>query len=209
MECSNLYYLLARYKDSSTIAYVSVVNADTPFYSIGKTVFNTSDDSMAHVGYMYGDVYDSTQVSYNGARSYSDEVIISNTSISADFWYADDITYNTDGNHRYYLINPYQVESSSDFQDLVGKYTFRSNSAEYNNDSVYYIAAVSGSTMYYLHLKSGDTLENVDVSYQISEDVIDNDDGTYTMIDPITIKTSDWPFIFFFFFLFWFSIFTC
>ncbi len=188
--CSTLYFVVARNGTSS--AYVLPINTSIPYYAIGKLPYNYVDDSPAYSGYMYGDTYDSTRFYYTGDKYASAKIVISNSTISNNFWYADDIVYDPDNSGHYYLVNPYQMPANMNNNDVIGKYTFRNSSSDYSDSSVYYIAAVNGNNMYYLHLKDGDTLENVDVKYNVSETIIDHGDGTYTMVDPVVVKTSEW-----------------
>ena len=191
--CSTLYLIEDKYATNDTMAYTIKVKPDIPYFAIGKVPFHRQSNSLAYGGYMYGDSYTNENFNYTGSVSTSRNTIISNTSISADFWYADDITYNENGDGRYHLVNPYQVNSSADFSSLAGKYTFRNTSSSYSDNSVYYIAQTSSSMMYYLHLREGQSLENVNVKYNISSEVIDHGDGTYTMVEPTVVKTSEWP----------------
>ncbi len=189
--CQTVYYVEKLY-DSPGYAYLLPIQANMPYYAIGNSVFNRSASSPAYVGYMYGEEYSISSFGERGEASTGVGVVISNTTLSTDFWYADDITYNSDGNRRYYLVDPYQVNSTADFQNLVGKYTFRSNSSNYSNNSVYYIAAVDGSKVYYLHLLSGQTVEEANGEFTVSDEVIDHNDGTYTMVDPEIVRMSEW-----------------
>lgn len=189
--CSTLYLIDAR--DGTSSAYVITIETDMPYYTIGKVPYNRASRSAGYVGYMYGDAIENNNFKYYDGTSSSQQTIISNTSISTDFWYADEIFYDETGDRKYHLVNPYQIDSEASYSDLVGKYTFRNSSVNYSTNSVYYIAYINKPYMYYLHLSQGDQVENVNVSYNISDEVVDNGDGTYTMVDPTIIKTSEWP----------------
>jgi hypothetical protein len=190
--CETVYYVESL--SGSDAANVLPIQANMPFYAIGKTVFNRSAYSPAYVGYMYGNDMTTSKFGENGETSTGTGITISNTSMSTEFWYADDITYNANGDWHFNLVDPYQISSTADYQNLVGKYTFRSNSSSYSNVSVYYIAAISDSTMYYIHILQDQTLEQANGIYTVSDDITDNGDGTYTMVNPQYIRMSEWPY---------------
>jgi hypothetical protein len=56
--------------------------------------------------------------------------------------------------------------------------------------SVYYIASVSSSTMYYVSLYSGKIVDDYTITFGNS--YTDNGDGTYTLGDTTTVKYTDW-----------------
>ncbi|MBQ6134952.1 MAG: hypothetical protein IJI60_01375, partial [Bacilli bacterium] len=124
------------------------------------------------------------------------ETMYSGTSLSTSYWYADSAVWGSPTANKYNLVSPYKVSSSSDYPNLVGKYTFRSTSQTYTNTSVYYIAGVSSSTMYYIQLGSGNNLSYYDYTYTFGDGYTDNGNGTYTITntggDPVTINRTDW-----------------
>ena len=75
-----------------------------------------------------------------------------------------------------------QFTSTDDYPNLIGKYTFRNTSSSYANSSVYYIAYINGSTMYYKELSNGQTLDEIS-PISFGESITDNGDGTYTLED--------------------------
>ncbi len=189
--CATMYYVESRRDDSS--AFVLPLSSSMSYYAIGKMQFNPSTDSMAYVGYMYGDVYSRDNMTISSSQSYvSDAAILFETSLSADFYYADNMTYGTEVAGKYSLVNPYQVGSASDYASLVGKYTFRASQSDYSNNVIYYIVAVEDSKMYYLEMRDGETLPDVDTSYMVGDTILDNGDGTYTLNNAIALKKSEW-----------------
>ena len=187
--CSNYSF----YKvDSQSNGTTANVYSSTYNEGFGYSGFASADNSPAYIGYMYGDTYTSTgfwpteNQNLNGSTT-----IIWNTSLSTDFWYADNVDWNTTVSGRYTLDNPSQVSSTSDYPNLVGKYTFRSSDQAYSSSSVYYIVAVDGNTMYYRQISNG---ENINKYNQLvfSDDITDNGDGTYSLdnpTSPITLNT--------------------
>ena len=124
---------------------------------------------------------------------------MSSSSLATTYWYADSVTWGNPTANRYNLDNPYQVSSTEDYPNLVGKYTFRSATQTYTNSSVYYIVGVDSSTMYYIQLEDSTNHNLVDYNYTYTygDSYIDNGNGTYTVTNqdesaPTTIHRSDW-----------------
>ena len=191
--CTTLYNVNGYY--SSTTAYTtSYTIGDTHYSQIGTSAFNADSRFPAMVGYMFNIVYN-----YK-LKSANTETMLSSTSLNTTYWYADSVTWGSPTASRYNLDNPYQVSSTSDYPNLVGKYTFRNTSQTYTNTSVYYIAAVNGSTMYGIQLTSfgrNYTLADFNYTYTYGDSYTDNGDGTYTITNqdgsqPTTINRSDW-----------------
>ena len=156
---------------------------------IGTSKFNSSDNSPAYVGYMYNTAYPYQAKNVNPTNT---ETMLSSTSLSTSYWYAHDAIYGTLTQNRYNLNEPYQVSSTADYSNLVGEYTFRNSSQTYTNASVSYIAAVNGSTMYYISLSNGNNLEYYNYTYTYGDDYTKNGDGTYTINNPTTINRFEW-----------------
>ena len=149
------------------------------------SAFNANMSSMSGVGYMYNEQYEQ-QIKY-----YSENVL-SITSLSESFWYADSVTYASVASGKYSLNNPYKVSSTSDYSSLVGKYTFRNENENNTANYVFYIAEVRGSTMYAITLSSGKTIDDEDYTYTYGDGYVDNGNDTYTITNPTTIKRSEW-----------------
>ena len=184
--CSTLYYIESYSSTSS--AYVLPLNSNSHYSQFGNVQFNANDSSLADVGYMYNTRYkeDSRKMTT------TTESMLSSTSLSTDYWYADDAVYGTPTANRYNLVNPYQVTNTTDYPSLKGKYTFRSFSESYTKSSVYYIADVNNTTMYYISLSSGNDVDYYNYSYTFGDSYTDNGDGTYTINNPTTIQRVDW-----------------
>ena len=188
--CSTLYLVESYYNTSS--AYVIPLNSNSEYSQFGTLQFNASYNSPAYVGYMYGDVY--AYSSTNGTTSQSfttTQTMLQSTSLGTSYWYADSIDYGTLTANRYSLVNPYQVSATTDYPNLVGKYTFRSSSQTNTSTSVYYIAAVNNTTMYYKQLQSGNLLSAYE-PIVFGDSITDNGDGTYTINNPTNVTLSDW-----------------
>lgn len=183
--CSTLYYIESYYSTSS--AYVLSLNSNSHYSQFGTVEFNDNYTSPADVGYMYN-----TRYTYNSRNMTTTESMLSSTSLSTNYWYADDAVYGTPTANRYNLVNPYQVASTTDYPSLKGKYTFRNATESYTSSSVYYIADVNNTTMYYISLSSGNNVDYYNYSYTFGDSYTDNGDGTYTINNPTTIQRVDW-----------------
>ena len=186
--CSTLYLVDDAYNSAS--AYMlRLTNTSDP--SIGSFEYNGNARSLSRIGYMKNndlDLFGST--SFQSGSGSGSKRVLSSSSLSTNYWYADSADYNDD---VYELNNPFKVSSTNEYADLVGKYTFRDSSHDYTNNIVYYIVGVENGTMYYLELSNGQTLEDVDASIPFGEDIIENPDGSYSLTNPFFIKLTEWP----------------
>ena len=185
--CATLY-LVESYVDSSK-ANVIPLNSNSNYSQFGTLQFNVNHHSPSDVGYMYNTVYPS-----NTKTMTTIESVLSSSSIAVNHWYADSVTWGNPTANKYNLDNPYQISSTTDYSELVGKYTFRNATETYTNTSVYYIVAVNNVTMYYIELgNSGNhTLSDFNYTYTYGDSFTDNGNGTYTINSPSTINRSDW-----------------
>ena len=150
---------------------------------IGKSEFTTDYTSPSSVGYMYGTSY---KMSYSASSPSVDILSKSWINSSSNFYYGDSITYS---NGIYTLSNATQKIWSDNYKDLVGYYTCRSNSTTCS--TVYYISGTDGGTQYVLSLSSGVT-DPTTQTMTLSKGMSDNGDGTYSLLNPITIEKKDW-----------------
>ena len=144
---------------------------------IGTSVFNTSYNSPAYVGYMYNTVY-----------PVASKVIINSTSFSGTKAYGDGATY---ASSKYTLTNATTLDvTSSNISTLVDKYTCNSSSTTGTCSSLWYIVGYSGTTIYYYSLSGGTTdgttLANKDYVFG-SSFTYAND--TYTLSDTVTLNS--------------------
>ena len=185
--CTSLYLVESYYNTSS--AYVIQLYPSSNYSQFGTLSFNGSSNSASYVGYMYNKVYP-----YQSKTMTSTELMLSRSSLGTTYWYAHDIVWGSPTVNRYNLDNPYQVSAATDYPNLVGEYTFINATQTYTNTSVYYIAAVDGSNMYYIVLNNtgNHTLADFNYTYTYGDSYTDNRDGTYTINSPTTINRSDW-----------------
>ena len=145
--CTTLY--LVDTLESGTTYIVIPLNNNSNYSVFGSLQFNKNSSSLADVGYMYN-----TRYSYYQKDMVSNEDTLEYFKINTTYWYADSITWGSPVASKYNLDNPYQISDTSDYQDLVGKYTFAKSSQDYTDREVYYIAAVSDSNIYVIELKA-------------------------------------------------------
>ena len=185
--CDTLY-LVESYNDTSN-AYVISLNSNSHYSQFGTLQFNASYNSPSYFGYMYNTVYP-----YNSKTMTSSETMLSRSSLATTYWYAHDAVWGNPTASRYNLDSPYQVSATTDYPNLVGKYTFSNATQTYTNTSVYYIAAVNNTTMYYIQLQNSTNhnLADYNYTYTYGDSFTDNGDGTYTINNPTIINRSDW-----------------
>ena len=177
--CEELYYV-DNLVNGSTYNVIPL-NSNSNYSQFGTLQFNKEYNSLSYFGYMYNTTY---QIS--DKYMIETDFILSNYSLSNSYYYADDISW--DGN-KYYLVNGYQV---SDYSNLVGKYTLNLNNATSGQNVAYYIAAVDGSNMYCIILKSGSSIDDNNYQYTYGNSYTDNNNGTYTINNPNTFNRVDW-----------------
>ena len=179
--CTTLYYVDRLY--SGTTYYILSLDSNSAYSQFGTLQFNYNDYSPASLGYMYN-----TSYPYKAKLYKTDKEVMFNH-FRADYWYADNVTYDSTTD-TYSLNNPYQVLSTSDYSKLVGKYTFLDSNKTNISSSVYYIAGVKEKTIYYKILTKGQT--TVTDTYTYGDGYIDNGDGTYTIKNPTTVEFKDY-----------------
>lgn len=188
--CATMYYVVS--KRNSTNAYVAQLKNNIHYAAIASTQFNSSDAYISSVGYMFGDDPGYSTLTLGGVSQTYSASLFPSTSLNTSYWYADSITYDTDGSLQYGLVDPYKVSSTSEYSNLIGKYTFRNSSNDYHNNFVYYIVGTYGSTMYYIQLEQGQLIPGENEYIVIGDGFEDNGDGTYTLINPVYIEKSQW-----------------
>ena len=186
--CNNYdFYKVASQRNGTEVnAYKSTLRD-----GVGMSSYSSADNSVAYVGYMYGDVYPTGWLWPTDGQSFDGSTtILWSTGLDTNFWYADNIDWNNNVSGRYTLDNPYKVSSNADYPSLVGKYTFRNSDQNYDDTKVYYIAAVNGNSMIYRQLSNGETISQYNLVF--GDDLIDNGNGTYSLDNastPVTLNT--------------------
>lgn len=188
--CTTMYFIESA---SSDVEYANVLpmQADIPYYSIAKTQFNMNSFPLSSMGYMRGSDIEGHSHNLQTLSRRDSARIMPSTSLNTSFWFGDDIYYNTE-TRKYELVNPFQISSNTEYADVIGKYTFRNSSEDYNNNVVYYIVSADRWTMYYMQLQNGETVEGKEKKYIFGNSLVDHGDGTYEVQDTFEIKDSEW-----------------
>ena len=171
----------------------AIIYTSTERDNIGNNSFNSQYDSPAYVGYMYNDHPAYTSKSLAQMTSigvYHIENVINSFSAS---------TYPTwnSTNNSYNVLTGAQTASQikgsdSDYSALVGKYTFNKTSST-TSTVVYYVVAVSGTTMYVRTAEYGAIPSNANTTtYTIGTSIVDNLDGTYTISNTNNYDITTW-----------------
>lgn len=155
-----------------------------------KVKYNVDNKSPGTVGYMYDVKYDR----HTKWAADDNDKIIRGLSMTDDveYHYFDNVKYRDD--YSAYYVDPKSLYKWGDSkQDLVGKYTCASGTEDgaYNLcTKVYYIIHVEENMMYFLILENGMLLEDMKLS--LSSEVVRNEDGTFTQVNPVVINKADW-----------------
>ncbi len=108
-----------------------------------------------------------------------------------NYYYADSYNYE-DG--KYILSDSTQYSWIDNFQELVGKYTCRSTYSNGTCANLSYVIRAYENTMYYIKLSDGNGIDDIgyEITFTLSNEIVDNMDGTFSLVNPITVKKSDW-----------------
>ncbi len=150
---------------------------------IGTSKFNSNDNSLAYVGYMYNE---------NKVYTYSTKTIVNSTYFSGTKAYADAVTYDN-STKKYTLTNATTLNvTDSNISTLVGKYTCNSSSTTETCTNVYHIVGYSGYYIYYYSLSNGDVDGTDNGSDYVFGSSFTYANGTYTLTNTTTINTDTW-----------------
>lgn len=157
--------------------------------SIGKSVFNSIQNSPISSGYMYGDVY---KVKSSGIIKYSEFMsYVSLYNDSNKYFYSKQIEYN-DG--IYQLIDPVAKVWSESNEELQGYYTCKQTTTD-GCSTIYYIPGNDKNNSsiygyYILKLSGGKTAETD--TFSLGGSYIKNADGSYSLTDIDEISKAYW-----------------
>ena len=184
--CSTLYFIES-YK-SSTQGYALALSGNSSYGKFGNITFNKTANSLSDSGYMSNERYTI------GSQYHLETVLYGNNQFSTNYWYADNIGWDSSTN-KYYLVNPYKISSTSEYPNLLGKYTFASSTENYTSNSVKYIVHISGSLYQFINLydEGNHTLSYFNRTYTYGDSYTDNGNGTATINNATTIHLTDWP----------------
>ena len=154
---------------------------------IGTSSFNQSSSSIADIGYMNNN----NRYTYNKKTISLSEQVVESTKLNTAYWFADSVNWNSSTN-KWELVNPYKVSSQSEFESLVGKYTFYSSSETASSSNVKYIVYLSSIYSYAVTLSSGKPLSDYINTYTYGNSYTDNGNGTYSINSPSSFTTREY-----------------
>ena len=177
--CATLY--LVDNLKSGTTYNVIPLNGNSHYSQFGTLQFNQQYTSPADVGYMYNTVYPVNE------KKHIFYIQSSSMMVNTSYYYSDTIDYGNTVANQYTLTNPQLISSISNNEDLVGKYIL-SNGGNTSSVEAMYIVGISGTTLYYRRLMSGD----LNITMQVGDSYTDNGDGTYTLDNATNLSYIDW-----------------
>ena len=175
--------------------------------TIGSKSFNNSDYSLAGAGYMYSEVVNSDSFDFNQWPSYAtgDSIYSFDISEVPSWYFSDTVSYcnsniitcgGISGLNSYSLTNPVQYSSSSNYSQLIGKYTNHGLSQGTKKlPNAGYVFGVTDTKIYCQLVFGGNTWNESDLtipSYVFAKDVI-YDGENYNLIDTISVSLNKWP----------------
>ncbi len=183
--CTTLY-LVYGYRNSSS--YIIPISKGSHYSQFGETEFNKSNNSPADVGYMYNKTYSIKRKILKSTQSMLDTF-----TLNLSYWYGNSIRLDSQLSLKYDLVDPFQITSTDDYPNLVGKYTLQNHNSTTGGYYAYYITDVDNNTAYYISLQSGKDYTDYNHTYTYGDSYIDNNDGTYTVTnqDGSEPKTTD------------------
>ena len=146
---------------------------------IGTSAFNSSNNSPAYVGYMYGTVYQYKTKDFS--LDYN-VLTVKSKMENTNYIYGTEISYNGE---QYDLINTSQKTWESNYENLVGYYTCHTTT-ETTCSTVYYVVGSDSGKAYEIEISEGKSLNDIDNMY-MSKTV-----SGKTLVNPIVVKKSDW-----------------
>ncbi len=162
--------------------------SSSDYNNVGKDDFNDSGQTLASIGYMYGTRY----ISY-GKRLATEERMVSWNWFGYNYYYGSNPTYE-DGVYKFDETTK-MVQGQEN--ELIGKYLFEDTDNTKSSTNIKYVVGVGskGFTscfIYYIDIKDGKTLEDYNKVYTYGTDIVVNEDGTYTLKNPMAIGLKDW-----------------
>ena len=157
-------------------------NADNAISLPTSSGFSYKTTSPSDAGYMVGERYDS--ISLNTFNE-----ILRRIAFTANYYYSK--TYTVSGNKYILGSDAKQLDINEPYLSKEGYYTCLKKSMDSCNE-LYYIVSNDSDYLYTIPLSLGERIEEENFIMKLSTDFVSNIDGTYSLINPITIKRSEW-----------------
>ncbi len=182
--CSIVWYIESfRETYNANASYISLNGAK--YDNIGITYY-TNASGLNRIGYMYNTDF----VPSSKGCNYKEIVSIENLSKNT-YWVSDSYTYNS-STRKYKLDNPIQVNSATTYS-MNKKYTFLSTNKDATGTVIKYVISNINNSYNYVNLTNNEAFENVNYDITYGTDYTLNQNGTYSLINPVTIKRLEWP----------------
>ena len=198
--CSKMYYIVSERPNIETSAIAMLYQAEPISYaSIGKSqydlgIVDSVHNSFAYVGYMHNQIVNDSDEVRPYSENYEKQSItlLSTNYYNTNFWYSDSISYDST-NGVYSLVNPFQIGTTDEYPNLVGKYTFGSDNQNYTRSNVLYIAGFNDviNEFYSLYINQGNFLSNYE-PLLLGESITNNNNNTYTLNNIISVSYRDY-----------------
>lgn len=170
---------------------VLIIKPNAQYSQIGTIDFNRLNNlSLSSLGYMYNKSYNNKNKSIGHSEGVLSLIPVKSM---AGYWYADSIEWVGQSINQYSLVNPLQANEATNPADLIGKYTLLRKDKSSTSYTAYYISSMDNSIYYGFTLYYGATLDSKNNKYTFGDSYIDNGDGTFTIENPTTIDSLDWP----------------
>ncbi len=161
---------------------------------IGTSAFNSSYNSLAYVGYMYGARYTYSSRSVNWYNLVNKSRYSVSGMSSRTYYYSDSVSYDS-STGEYTLVDAEALSWSDNYNNLAGSYTCRSETAT-TCSSVSYIDSTSSSYLYYVSMSNGETYDSLieeanQLTWVYGNDVTWNG-SEYTLVDTVESKPMEW-----------------
>ena len=183
--CSEIYLIESYYNNN--MANVIPINSNSHYSQLGSTIFNSKRTSISNVGFMYNKEYNS---SYKTVDIYN-QINIYPKPLNINVWYADEIRVN-DFNSTYTLINPFQISSADEYENVIGKYTTDYTYENAQSSYAYYIVDATSTSYISMQLYDGRSMDYYNNKFIYGDSYSDNGDGTYTINNYNTFYAKDY-----------------
>lgn len=153
---------------------------------IGKDDYDEYTNGYTPSGgsYMYGTIYTPKFFTANGSKKI---LIKKSLSDSKYYYYGDSVTRPS---ATYILTNPEKKDFSDNSSNYIGYYTCF-DSYYKACSTVYYVVAVNDYYLFALPLSNG-AIDPTTQTMTLGKSIVNNNDGTYTLNDIITVQMTDW-----------------
>ena len=167
--------------DATTISK-NQANYDT----IGVTYFNEGPRGLNIFGYMHNEEFGPLS-----KGSTSRQMLQYDSLSNGSYYVADSYTYNS-STKKYTLVNPVLVDAAT-ANSMLGKYTFLSTTANTSNTTIRYVFQNKNGYYSYIYLSKNESLDEANYYITYGSNYTENQNGTYTISSPTTIRLSDYP----------------